>query len=156
MTLSIRLKSITRIACIHKSHHASQKYPTMHYIFNRNVPTCSHCRLVLLPAVFPSSDKMYRRSDRGPVLVHIAVMKWCILGYRTGALWDFCNRHIYTSKARARCPQAKPWSKTSTRIWAFSREQLWEFFPEYVYFFFIFKNAHMLALNSKINWNEIN
>ena len=94
MTLSIRLKSITRIACIYKSHHASQKYPTMRYIFNRNVPTCSHCRLVLLPAVFPSSDKMYHRSDRGPVLVHIADIKWCIWGYKTGALWDFCNRHI--------------------------------------------------------------
>ena len=24
--------------------------------------------------------------------VHISVTKWCIVGYETGALWDFCNR----------------------------------------------------------------
>ena len=43
----------------HKSHNASDKYPTMHH-FVTEMCTC----------------------------VHISVTKWCIVGYGTGALWD--------------------------------------------------------------------
>ena len=28
------------------------------------------------------------------VQVHISVIKWCILGYRAGTLWDQCNRSV--------------------------------------------------------------
>ena len=30
--------------------------------------------------------------------VHISVTKWCIVGYRTGALWDLHNRSISSPK----------------------------------------------------------
>ena len=49
----------------HKSHNASDKYRTMHHFLT----------------------KMYTH-------VHIFATKWCIVGYGTGALWDFCNRSI--------------------------------------------------------------
>ena len=51
----------------HKSHHASDKYPTMHH-FVSEMCTC----------------------------VHISVTKWCIVGYGTGALWDLWNGSIVT------------------------------------------------------------
>ena len=44
----------------HKSHNAPDKYPTMRH-FVAEMCTC----------------------------VHISVTKWCIVGYETGALWDF-------------------------------------------------------------------
>ena len=46
----------------HKSHNASDKYPTMHYFATE---LCTH--------------------------VHISVTKWCIMGYGTFALWDLCH-----------------------------------------------------------------
>ena len=44
----------------HKSHNAWNKYPTMHHFVTE---MCIH--------------------------VHISVTQWCIVGYETGALWDF-------------------------------------------------------------------
>ena len=49
----------------HKSHNASDIYPTMHHFVTE---MCTH--------------------------VHISVTKWCIVGYETDALWDLCNRSI--------------------------------------------------------------
>ena len=52
----------------HKSHNASDKYPTMH----------------------PFVTEMCTS-------VHISVKKWCFVGYGTGALWDLCNWSIVQS-----------------------------------------------------------
>ena len=52
----------------HKSHNASDKYPTMHHFVTE---MCTH--------------------------VHISVTKGCIVGHGTGALWDLCNRSIVSS-----------------------------------------------------------
>ena len=49
----------------HKSHDASCRNPMMHHFVTE---ICTH--------------------------MHIAVTKWCIVGYGTSALWDLCNRSI--------------------------------------------------------------
>ena len=49
----------------HKSHNASEKYPTMHLFVTE---MCTR--------------------------VHISVTKWCIVGYGTGALWDLRDGSI--------------------------------------------------------------
>ena len=49
----------------HKTHNASDKYPTMHHFVTE---MCTH--------------------------VPISLTKWCIMGYGTDALWDLCNRSI--------------------------------------------------------------
>ena len=47
----------------HKSHNALEKYPTMHHF---ETEMCTH--------------------------TPISFTKWYIVGYRTGELWDLCNR----------------------------------------------------------------
>ena len=59
--------SYNTIVPAHKSHIASDKYPTMHHFVTE---MCTH--------------------------VHISVTKWCIVGYGTGALWDLCSQPIDT------------------------------------------------------------
>ena len=49
----------------HKSHSASDKYPTMHHFVKQ---MCTH--------------------------LHISVTKWCIVGYGTDALWDIWDWSI--------------------------------------------------------------
>ena len=59
VSLKCHLCSKYAIDPSHKSHNASDKYPTMHHIVTE---MCTH--------------------------VHISVTKWCIVGYGTVELWD--------------------------------------------------------------------
>ena len=59
----------------HKSHNASYIYPTMHHFVTE---MCTH--------------------------VHISVTKWCIVGYRTGALWDLRDGSICRRDVCKLCP----------------------------------------------------
>ena len=54
-----------RLVSSHKSHNASDIYPTIHHFVTE---MCTH--------------------------VHISVAKWCIVGYMIGALWDLHDRSV--------------------------------------------------------------
>ena len=59
------IKNICSMEPSHKSHNASDEYPTMHHFVTE---MCTR--------------------------VHISVTKWCIVGYWTNALWDLCDKSI--------------------------------------------------------------
>ena len=81
----------------HKSHNASDKYPTVtihHFV----TEMCTH--------------------------VHISVTNWCIVGYGTGALLDLCNRSIdYKSSLIQVMPWC--WSGNQPLLWPNDDPVLW-------------------------------
>ena len=85
----------------YKSHNASDKYPTNHHfvtVMCTYVHICNFLNHILYPC-HRQAHKSHNVSDKYPTMhhfitdvctyVHISVMKWHIMGYGTGALWDY-------------------------------------------------------------------
>ena len=84
------LSEVTAIDPAHKSHNASDIYPTIpppmqHFV----TEMCTH--------------------------VHISVAKCCIVGYGTGALWDWCNKSVDSKMEHPSISRGNLWVPTHVK-----------------------------------------